>query len=78
MSPERRCGTCRWWAASAEDVAFGFTGPLYCRRRAPMPLSITITLPGSKVGNGPAAAWPRTHDIDWCGEWAAREEGPDA
>jgi len=77
-SSERRCGTCEWWNATYTDSLLGSMGPRQCRRRSPMLRSITITLVGSNEGHGPDPAWPLTHADSWCGEWAAREESPDA
>lgn len=74
--PERRCGTCRWRCGASGTVAhYRASGwidvaVVECRRMPP-----TAANQSEENWEG---EWPRVNDSGWCGEWAAREEKPDA
>ena len=80
MAPERRCWTCRWWEAAANppELCQSETGsPVgYCHRWPP--LHPQRVMPGQLNDSFQEWRQPTTADEDWCGEWAAREESPDA
>lgn len=59
-----KCEDCFYWDNSAQldDAQPDTTG--MCRRHAPK-MDVRFGIP-------PAARWPFTEDVDWCGEYSAR------
>lgn len=67
-SPDRRCGTCRFWRPETTSDAPAGWGQ--CRRMPP-------TLPAiddEKLVH--VGMWPHTDRGDWCGEWSAAAGAP--
>jgi len=73
MSPERRCGTCRWWCDRGSEVDPSEHDE-DCKRHAPILATIWVRLPGEQTAHYPMPMWPHTYPDDFCGEWAARKE----
>ncbi len=74
-SPDKRCGSCRWWGNEAQHMG-NHSGD--CCRRAPIVRNGgPPVLPGDIQFYEPAhATWPRTKVWDWCGDWAGKEAVP--
>lgn len=64
QDPERMCGECIYWSPHGESHT-GIWGEYgECRISPPIP----------SKGSGAYAIWPRTGEIEWCGqyEWTER------
>ena len=75
MTSRATCASCRWWLRHEPFHVYGD-----CRRFPPLN---TLSVSGREVMGGrvevsmvshPQASWPNTHESDWCGEHAPREE----
>ena len=64
--PDKFCHNCRFWERD-EDSAFNGE----CHRRAPRPSNSVID--SDDGAEGKIAVWPITLNIEWCGEWSAKE-----
>lgn len=61
MTPDARCGTCRFWLE--KDGAPPRAGE--CRRYPPVDLEMEHAF---------KSFWPDSYASDWCGEWQAKPE----
>jgi hypothetical protein len=59
---DANCGTCRWHNQRPRVLS-------QCRRYAPVVTTRSILA---------QTVWPETKDNDWCGEWEATIEEPEA
>ena len=74
MEPrEMICRECRFWITANAPGGVG-----RCRRNAPVPYIAGLVNPES-IYQGTqlegAAIWPRTRDVDWCGEHITEYRG---
>lgn len=72
-----RCLTCRFWDRQHSGHAYAD-----CRRNPPVNTLYAHARPAGEryeltMSAHPAAAWPNTHQLDWCGQHQPHPKSPE-